>query len=100
MPGVKIVAVLVRCAESLLLCETVDIERLRFSDIENCTERLPALIREVQAAAEVTSRAVVMGRCRWLLEEPGSGLRDAAATVRTPSGTRAPEHQAALGRHE
>lgn len=99
MPGVKIVAVLVRCAETLLLCDNIDSERLRFSDIEDCTARLPALIREAQAAAEDT-RTVVMGRCRWLLEEPGQRLHDATATVRAAARTRAPEHQTALDLRE
>jgi hypothetical protein len=63
MPGIKVVAALVRCAANLLDCDDIDTADLRFADVEECTKRLPAIIGEFQKASAPGD--VVMGRCRF-----------------------------------
>jgi hypothetical protein len=62
MAGIKVVAALVRCAADLLLCDDIDTDHLRFSDAEECRNKLPAIISELRRAPD----EVVMGRCRFL----------------------------------
>ncbi len=80
MSGLKIVAVLVICTQGLLLCEPIDTERLGFADIEECTRSLPALVADAQGA---DLAQVVMGRCRYQLDE---GARRPLGAARAPSG--------------
>ena len=79
MHAIKVVAAVVQCTRSLLLCEDVGSEALHFADIEACTTRLPAIIADTQRAAG--PERLVMGRCRFRLERN----RPADAS-RLPSG--------------
>ena len=67
MSGIRVVAFLVRCTENLLFCQDIDTDHLRFADPEACRQRLPALIQAAQRTG--ASRTVVMGRCRYVVEE-------------------------------
>lgn len=66
MSGIRVVAHLVRCAADLLLCNDIDTEHLRFADAEECRNRLPVIVGEVQRVS--VPGDVVMGRCRFQLE--------------------------------
>lgn len=66
MSGIKIVAALVRCSADLLLCNDIDTSALHFTDVVECTSRLPALIEEMQRVS--AKGTVVMGRCRFQLD--------------------------------
>jgi hypothetical protein len=66
MEGIKIVAVLVKCTQSLLICEDIDTSAVRFADIEHCTQGLPQLI--AAARQEAGTSWVVMGKCRFRLD--------------------------------
>jgi hypothetical protein len=81
MEGIKIVAVLVKCTQSLLLCEDIDTSTQRFADIEHCTQRLPQLMDGVRE--EVGPTWVVMGKCKFQLNDNRRTPHNAS---RTPSG--------------
>jgi hypothetical protein len=81
MSGITVVAVLVRCTQGLLLCEDVGRADTSFADIEACTRRLPAIIEDIRRDSGLG--LVVMGRCRFLLEDGG---RQPASSTRVPSG--------------
>ena len=70
--GVKVVIVLVRCAQSLLLCEDISTGHLRFEDIQDCRQRLPALVASEQRNHGPSSS--VIRRCRFLLEHAPNGF--------------------------
>jgi hypothetical protein len=72
LSGVKVVVVLVRCAWSLLACEEISTNHLRFGDIEDCWSRLPSLIAQEQRNHGRPS--LVMGRCHFILEHAPKGL--------------------------
>lgn len=65
-----VVAFLVRCTESLLICEDIPTEHLKFRDIPDCRRQLPVLIETAQARL---FGQVVMGRCHYLL---GKSVQD------------------------
>ena len=68
MSGILVVAFLVHCGRSLLLCEAIDTRDLAFRGMGECREELGGLV-----AAQQQSRGaarVVMGKCRYLLVEP------------------------------
>jgi hypothetical protein len=81
MEGIKVVAVLVKCTQSLLLCEDIDTSTQRFTDIEHCTQLLPQLM--AGAREEVGPRWVVMGKCKFQLND---NRRAPYKASRTPSG--------------
>jgi hypothetical protein len=66
MSGIIIVAALVRCSADLLLCNDIDTSTLHFTDVTECTSRLPTLIDELQRVS--AKGTVVMGRCRFQLD--------------------------------
>ena len=68
MSGITIVAALVRCSADLLLCNDIDTSALHFTDVTECTSRLPALIDEMQRVS--AKGTVVMGRCRFQASRP------------------------------
>jgi hypothetical protein len=81
MSGITIVAVLVRCTQGLLLCEDVGRADTSFADMEACSKKLPSIIEDVRRDSGFGD--VVMGRCRFLLEDVG---RKPASGSRVPSG--------------
>lgn len=90
----KIVAFLVRCTESLLICEDIPTDHLRFRDMPDCTQQLPSLIDRMQSRL---FGQVVMGRCHYLLgksvpneQSPALSL-DGSATSRRSSGAPDPK---------
>lgn len=65
--GVRIVIHLVKCSESLLICDEISTEHLRFADMTECATELPKLIQFAQSHLQ---RQVVMGRCHYLVAKP------------------------------
>jgi hypothetical protein len=92
MPGIKVVAFLVLCAENLLICDDLPSEHLHFADAADCRAQLPAILH--QAQDEAGSDMVVMGRCRFIAdrtpapqhEEPARGSYDASASLADEQG--------------
>ena len=70
MSGTYVVAFVVRCSQSLLLCDDLPTEHLRFTDMAACSAQLPILLAEVQ---EAFPGQVAMGRCRYLLQKQQTG---------------------------
>ena len=68
MSGILVVAFLVHCGQSLLLCEEIDTRDLAFRDMGVCREELGGLVAEQQRKSGAAR--VVMGKCRYLLVEP------------------------------
>ena len=68
MSGILVVAFLVHCGRSLLLCEEVDTRALAFRDMGVCREELGGIVAEQQRKRGAAR--VVMGKCRYLLVEP------------------------------
>ena len=62
------VAFLVHCGQSLLLCEEIETRDLAFRDMGVCREKLGGLVAEQQRKR--AAARVVMGKCRYLLVEP------------------------------
>jgi len=81
MSGIRVVIHLVRCTQSLLICDDINTDHIRFRDAAHCESQLPALI-EI-ATRQGPPKSVVMGRCRFVLEQPAPPPNGAA---RTPSG--------------
>jgi len=48
MSGILVVAFLVHCGQSLLLCEEIDTRELAFRDMGVCREELGGLVAEQQ----------------------------------------------------
>ena len=72
MSGIRVVVHLVRCSQSLLLCDDIDTDHLHFGNVAECQAALPALIvKHEQIDAQ---KSVVMGRCRVMLIAPGSAV--------------------------
>ena len=82
MAGIKVVAALVRCAADLLLCDDIDTDHLRFSDAEECRNKLPAIISELRRAPD----EVVMGRCRFVADRAPATTGAAAHRARSVTG--------------
>ena len=77
MNGIKIGLHLVRCGQSLLICDDIDTAALHFRDMADCEGRRPAIIEHFARTAPVQ---FVIGRCRFLLvrsvgdsHQPASG---------------------------
>jgi len=68
MSGILVVAFLVHCGRSLLLCEEIDTRALAFRDMGVCREELGGIVAEQQRKRGAAR--VVMGKCRYLLVEP------------------------------
>lgn len=68
MSGILVVAFLVHCGQSLLLCDEIDTRELAFRDMGVCREELGGLVAEQQR--QRGAARVVMGKCRYLLVEP------------------------------
>jgi hypothetical protein len=68
MTGILVVAFLVHCGQSLLLCEDIDTRDLAFADMGECREQLGGLVAEEQQRKGAAR--VVMGKCRYLLVDP------------------------------
>lgn len=81
MSGILVVAFLIQCSQSLLLCEEIDTLNLSFRDMGACREQLSEILATEQG--EVAGDLVVMGRCRYLLVE--SARSRAIAKVLQPS---------------
>lgn len=64
---VRVVLFLVRCSQSLLICDDISTEHLRFADMDECTEQR---LRHIQAAQKQFPNEVVMGKCRYLVGKP------------------------------
>ena len=94
MSGIFVVAFLVRCGQSLLLCEEIDTRELRFRDMAACRAQLGDLIAGQWQSAGAAR--VVMGKCRYLLVDPPH--RPAVARVRPPR--RLPSDAAALAAND
>ena len=90
MSGIFVVAFLVNCGQSLLLCEEVDTRDLAFRDMAACQAQIGTLVadqRQKQGAARV-----IMGKCRYLLIDPPRTLEVAGEQPRVA-------HAAALAAH-
>jgi hypothetical protein len=75
MSGIRVVIHLVRCTQSLLICDDLNTEHLRFHDAAQCEAQLPKLIEA--ATRQGPPASVVMGRCRFIPEPyvpPTNGL--------------------------
>jgi hypothetical protein len=72
MDGVVAVVFLVRCATSLLLCDTVPTEHLRFDDMERCRG---AASRLLEKRRRLSGSEVWMAKCRYQLASPDSRPR-------------------------
>ena len=68
MSGIFVVAFLVNCGHSLLLCEEIDTRDLAFRDMGECRAQLGGIVAD-QQRRKGASR-VVMGKCRYLLVDP------------------------------
>jgi hypothetical protein len=66
MSGIRVVIHLVRCTQSLLICDDLKTDHLRFRDAAHCQAQLPILIEAARRQGPPTS--VVMGRCRFMPE--------------------------------
>jgi hypothetical protein len=92
MPGIKVVAFLVLCAENLLICDDLPSEHLRFADAADCRAQLPAILH--QAQGEAGPNMVVMGRCRFIADrasapqrsEPARGSYEASVSLAGEQG--------------
>lgn len=80
MTGIRIVLHLVRCTQSLLICDDIDTASLRFQSMTDCEQQRPALIA---ALGRAEPNQVVMGRCRVLVLPVERGQPDGHAG---PSG--------------
>lgn len=65
MSGPIVVVHLVRCSQSLLICDDIPTDHLRFADPPACEAALPGLIAE--HGARDRDQPVVMGRCRIII---------------------------------
>ncbi|MEM7225881.1 MAG: hypothetical protein AAF495_23085 [Pseudomonadota bacterium] len=78
MNGIQVVLYLVRCSQSLLLCEDLPSDHLRFSSMDVCQAEIASVTRETKLGS--ARGAVVMAKCRYLLIEPdkspSAGERD------------------------
>lgn len=63
-----VVVHLVRCSQSLLLCDDIPTDALRFADPPACEAALPGLIAE--HSGRDSAMPVVMGRCRIMIPSP------------------------------
>jgi hypothetical protein len=90
MSGISIVAFLVHCGQSLLLCQEVDTRDLAFRDMGACREQLSGIIAAEQHRAG--DARVVMGKCRYLLVEPPRTQR----VARLPKPRHMPGYASAL----
>lgn len=68
MDAIRVVVFLVSCAENLLYCDDISNAHLHFSDMEDCHSNLSEIIRQAETLAP--DRAVVMGKCRYILMDP------------------------------
>lgn len=60
----RIAALLVRCAENLLLCQELESPALYFDRIEICLAELPRIIAEAKQSV-IAPYTVIMGKCRF-----------------------------------
>ena len=65
MPDIKVVVFLVRCSQSLLICDDVNTEHLSFADMPACIAEIPGLIETAKRAS--LANHVFMGRCHYLV---------------------------------
>ena len=72
MPGIRVVVHLVRCTQSLLLCDDIDTDHLHFGNVAECQAALPALIFKLEQID--AQKSMVMGRCRVMPIGPGSAM--------------------------
>jgi hypothetical protein len=93
MSDLRVVAFLVRCTQSLLVCENIDTDAFTFDDMAECQSRLPALIERVRVEDEVNEGQLIMGRCRYLLLKPDTG----SGSRREPRINLLPGHSNKLG---
>jgi hypothetical protein len=68
MNGIQVVIFLIRCSESLLLCEDLPSEHLMFSSMGICHAGISSVIEEARASSE--DGAVVFAKCHYLLTGP------------------------------
>ena len=66
MSGIRVVIHLVRCSQSLLVCDDLKTEHLWFHDAAQCEAQLPMLIEA--ATRQGPPPSVVTGRCRFITE--------------------------------
>jgi len=81
MTGIRIVIHLVRCTQSLLICEDLNTDHLRFRDAAHCEAQLPILIEA--ATRQGPPSSIVMGRCRFMPEPDAPSTNGVAGP---PSG--------------
>lgn len=67
MEGISIVVFVVRCTASLLFCDTIPTEHLRFADMEHCRGEASRLIASRQGHDH---SGVWMAKCRYQLAAP------------------------------
>jgi hypothetical protein len=67
MDGIQVVVFLVRCTESLMLCQDLPSEHLHFSSMATCQTDLPYLVEEARTLG--ADGSVVMAKCHYLLKK-------------------------------
>jgi hypothetical protein len=65
MEGIQAVVFLVRCTDSLMLCQDLPSEHLHFSSMATCQTNLPYLVEEARTLG--VDGSVVMAKCHYLL---------------------------------
>ena len=91
MEGISIVVFMVRCTASLLFCDTIPTEHLRFAGIEHCRGEASRLIATRQ---EQDHSGVWMAKCRYQLATPDrrrARQADAAPAPFLTTSRRAPQ---------
>jgi hypothetical protein len=83
MNGIQVVIFLVRCSESLLLCEDLPSEHLMFSSMGVCHASVSSVVEEARASSE--DGVVVFAKCQYLLAGP---LKVRSANARQTAGVR------------
>lgn len=69
MDGISVVVHMVRCASSLLICDTIPTHHLRFPDVEVCRGEAA---RVIEAERDPASSDVWMAKCRYQMAAPAA----------------------------
>ena len=74
MSGTRIVIHLVRCTQSLLICDDIETDHLRFKSMAECEAARSAYIDA--AKRQGPQYYEIMGRCRFVLDRNGPVSRE------------------------
>ncbi|HZD53211.1 MAG TPA: hypothetical protein VE175_09195 [Woeseiaceae bacterium] len=88
MDGIVAVVFLVRCGASLLSCETMPTDSLRYPDMASCRSEASRLLA---ARRQSEGSKVWMAKCRYLLVQPDPRrVRQAQAAPGQPAAAQIP----------